>query len=485
MRDIFIVFLMVLFLFLIFIRLDDSGFFAKEFSPSTGINSKPSFSCALKRTFEAKDSNNKLGSLTDLAALYNKQGDMETYRQMLSEALRIARLENDRIDRAVAIREIAKIGEAEDLEKCLLIARTIKYNPELSERTLVFEELAENFSRLGRNDRAKAVLEELYSNSLKSENREGPQDISALKYVKAGFCLQTLMPGMIQKGGFDSKNAACFASTGQAEQAFSVANKLRGYKKFDALLNMAEVFRKTANRSQTLRALAKALKIIHHTNEFIDYESRTRALTEIGNAYIKIGEAEKGLKMLEEAAIPAETIASPVFRAEAIANLAVGFAEAHSFERAVREWTKIDSSETFRTKFLIEIAAKMFKAGSSDLGLQTLNKAAQLPEQWFSTYVLTAEVYADNDYRREALNFLEKGEIAFPNRPSGDNQEALYFDKILSIYLKFGEYDRAMAFALKTHDYSAIARVEIETNKSRASFNEQTEKLLTEFGCLE
>lgn len=229
-------------------------------------------SCAVSLAEKIAAPDDRADALAALAGFYSKNGDIETARKLLEDALKSAELIEKPFDKTAAIWHISDAGETEHLEKALSIARTVEED-KLNSRLWAYRELAKNFIRLNRRDRAKFVLDEAVSHlrSLKYDDSEGMElDLSFLGqlYAQAGFCKEAMktFDGFKNKariGEIKRESAICFAATNQTEAAFTTAKGIAVYEEMraDALLEMAKVYAKNGDQKLTERALNEALKV--------------------------------------------------------------------------------------------------------------------------------------------------------------------------------------------------------------------------------
>lgn len=465
-----------------------------EIHPATLSADKSNlYNCALILAHKSTELADKADSLAELAGLYIKAGDKKTAQQLLAEALDIAKTIEDPLSKAGAIWRISEVGEVKHLEDALLIARTIKTRPSgYDDRGWAYRELAENFTRLGRNDRAKSVLEEAvsYISTLKDDDSEGNElELSFLGqlYAQAGFCKEALAISV----GFKNKariaevkreSAVCLAANNQPKLAFATANSIEVYNemKVEALLKMRTVFIEAENKTLADRALGQAAVIINQKDWSYYEEDRSNAHITIAEIYRIQGENEKSLKILEKAKTLAASIDKPSFKESALARIAVAFAKARFFERSVSLAISARSSNS-----LTKIAQLMFEAGDRTNAEITLSKALNLPYQTPNSLIEIAEVYAANGYNQETLDIIESLNKPLPY-PHSTNSE-LYYNSLVSTYLKLKNYDSALGNALKIKDLQsrvrAVASVEDEIYKTNAIIDDNTQQLFSQIGC--
>lgn len=456
-------------------------------------NKSSLYECALTLAHKSTDSDDKADSLAELAGLYIKTGDKKTAQQLLTEALDIAKTIENPLSKAGVIWRVSDVGEVEHLEEGLLIARTIKTRPSgYDDRRSAYLDLAENFTRLGRNDRAKFVLDEAisYLSTLKEDDSEQKElELSFLgqRYAQAGFCKEALETSVEFKnkariGEVKRESAICFAAYNQPKLAFATANSVKVYNemKVEALLKMRTTFIKAGNKTLAYRALGQAAEIINQKDWSYYDEDQSNAHITIAEIYRNQGENEKSLKILEKAETFATSIDKPSFKESVLANVAVGFAKAGFFEKAVSLALSARSS-----KSLTKIAQLMFEAGNRTDAETTLSQALNLSYLTPNSLIEIAEVYAANDYNQETLNIIERLDKPFPY-PHSTNEE-LYYNSLVSTYLKLKNYDSALDNALKIKELqsrvSAVASVEDEIHKTNAVVNDNIRKLFSQLGC--
>ncbi len=422
-----------------------------------------------------------------------KAGDQKTARQLLAEALDITKTIEDPLSKAAVIRRVSEVGEVEHLEEGLLIARTTKIRPSgFDDRRWAYRELAENFTRLERNDRAKSVIEEAvsYLSTLKyDDSGQKELDLSFIGqlYAQAGFCNEALETSVEFKnkariGEVKRESAVCFAANNQPKFAFVTANSIKVYNqmKVEAFFKMRTIFIKAGNKTLADQALKQAVETISQKEWSYYDEDRSNAHITIAEIYRNQGENEKSLKFLEKAETLAASIDKPSFKESALANVAVGFAKARFFEKAVSLAISARSS-----KSLTEIAQLMFEAGERTNAETTLSQALNLPYQTSNSSVKIAEVYAANGYNQEALDIIERLNKPFPY-PYSTNEE-LYDNSLIATYLKLKNYDAALDNALKMKGLrsrvKAVAGVEDKIYEANIVINDNTQKLFSQIGC--
>jgi Tfp pilus assembly protein PilF len=451
------------------------------------------YECALTLAHKSTDLDDKADSLAELAGLYIKAGDKETAQQLLAEALDIAKTIEDSLSKAGVIWRVSEVGEVEHLEEGLLIARTIKTRPSgYDDRRWAYQKLAENFIRLGRNDRAKFVLDEAasYLSTLKEDDSEQKElELSFLGqlYAQAGFCKEGLGTSLAFKnkariGEIKRESAICLAANNQPKSALATASSIKVYDemKVEALLKMRNTFIKTGNKALADQALRQAVETINQKDWSYYDEDRSNAHIVIAEIYRNQGEDEKSLKILQKAETLAASTDKPSFKESALARVAVGFAKAQLFEKAVSLAVSARSS-----KSLTIIAQLMLEAGDRTNAQTTLNQALNLPYQTPNSLIEIAKVYAANGYQQETLDIIERLNQPFPY-PYSTNEE-LYYNSLVSTHLKLKNYDSALDNALKIKDLQskvkAVASVEDDIYKTNAVINNNTQKLLSQIGC--
>ncbi len=462
-------------------------------SAASNANGAGIYDCALTLAHKSTDPDDKADSLAILAGLYIKAGDKQTARQLLAESLDTAKTIEHPLDKAGAIWRVSEVGEVENLEEALLIARTIKTRVSgYEDRSWAYREIAENFTRLGRNDRAKLVLDEaiLYLSTLKYEDSEQKElDLSFIGqlYAQAGFCDEALrlsngFKNKARIGEIKRESAVCFAGNDQPKTAFATANSIEVYNqmKVEALFKMRDVFIKSSDEVSSDRALRQAVETVNQKDWSYFDEDQSNAHIIIAEIYRNQGENEKSLKILEKSETLAASIDKPSWKELTTANVAVGFAKARFFEKAVSLAISARSS-----KSLTEIARLMFKAGDRTGAETTLDQALSLPYPTPDSLVEIAEVYAANGYNREAMNIIERLDKPFPY-PHSTNEES-YYKSLVSTFLKLKNYASALENASKIPDLQsrvvAIAGIEDEMYKTNAVADNNTQKILSRIGC--
>jgi tetratricopeptide (TPR) repeat protein len=449
-------------------------------------------SCAITLANKFTDPGDKADSLAEIAQLYAAAGDRTAARNLLRQALEIAKTIEDPLNQSGAVNRISRAaGEAEQLEQALLIAGTIK-DSELHCRIWAYREIAENFIRLGMPDRAGSVLDEAvsYSGKIKYDDIDQKElDLSFLGqlYARSGFCRSALQTAkgfknLARTGEVKMRSAECLASDGQSDSAFTVAESIAVYQEMqvDAFLGTAAAFVKNNDEVSSRKALENALKVARRKDWSDDSDQQTSAYVKIAKAYRLIGNNQEAARILEEAETVASSITSPNFKRPALAIVAEGFSEILSFDKALKIAGSLNESTTSA-----KIAVRLFEVGDKAKALEFLALDQAMPYQTPDSLVRIAEIYAANGQRQESLKLLERLKTGQSDKFIAD--EDAYFKKIISTYLKLKEYDLALKTALELKDprrkVLALAAVEIEINKFKARIGEENRDALSRIGC--
>ena len=448
-------------------------------------------SCAVPLAEKITAPDDRANTLADLAGFYSKNGDVETARKLLEDALKSAELIEDPFDKAVAIRHISDAGETGHLEKTLSIARTVKED-DLQSRLWAYRESAKNFIRLNRRDRAKFVLDEAVSHlrSLKYEDSERMElDLSFLGqlYAQAGFCKEAMQlfegfKNAARIGEIKRESAVCFAVAGQTETAFSTAKGIAVYeqKRADALLEMAKIYAGNGDQKLTERALNEALKVTRGKDWSTYHNDQALEFLKIVDFYRTLGRDDEALKILEEAEAVAGGITNPNFEIPAKAEISEKYAEMRLFDKALKIMPSLKN-----TQALSQVARNMFEAGDRENALKLLNDTYNSPYKKSDSMVNIADVYADNGFDVQAAEVLEKMKNDYSHAENYAFNSG--YEKLLSVFFKLKRYDSALEFASKLGSSPerivSIAATEAELKKNKNENNEEIQKIFKQIGC--
>jgi tetratricopeptide (TPR) repeat protein len=256
------------------------------------------------------------------------------------------------------------------------------------------------------------------------------------------------------------------AAIGQLERALFVANEMeKGPFKDKALIAIAKKYTE-------LRQFDRALKI----NDEIDTVNfRPDILTFVAGQYLRNGEKEKGIALLQKALAASAEMDAPNLRQFARTDIALLFAEAGHYQQALKI-SKATRTPTLKLK-LAPILARAGRHAEAEKLLaeayrytSTLTEFYQAPE-----LVEDAEAYAAIGKKERAAAMLAQA-VRVIEATKYSTVKGPIFYEIAMGYLKIGDEDKALQTANQIRDDAVSGVGALLTIASKYSGAEQLAK---------
>jgi len=385
-----------------------------------------------------------LQTLSQIAVKYAELGQLEKAYQT------IAKMDNPKWEANTEGLIAQKFAEVGQYLQAYRLIKNIKY---VNERSIAFSALAIKLAQVGQYEQAEALIKTIK----RLEEKHAALLALAEEYVKVGQCdLALETAGLIKdidlRDSVVLKIVEKYVETQQEELVFQMVKKTkRNSFKSDLLITIAQGLTKRVNHwevEEILTQLLQLSKSVHNRDA-----DKNSVLVNIAQQYFRIGQNDKGDKVLDKAVLEVLEIENPIAKAYALADIGIKYIESGQETKAstvlsqalqIVESDELSARENalYKPYTLEGIASKLIQVGEYERALEIINRI-EISEE-FSTrkneatmrkciaLIDIAEQYVKINQKEKAMEIFSKI-LQVPCLD--DSYKAAYIGTVAKLYL--------------------------------------------------